>query len=77
MTPSRVSKQIELFAIRTSELADRVAHNEIDFLDAVDMAASAAIWSGLADAIGIDATQKIMAAAFANSNSNEEGNCHD
>jgi hypothetical protein len=54
----------ELFAIRASELADRVHDGRMSFIDAVDMAYSAAIWSGLADDIGDDAVQKVLAAAF-------------
>ena len=57
--------QIELFAIRACELADRVGRGGIGIVDAVDMLYSAAQWSGLADSIGDDNVQKIMAAAFA------------
>jgi hypothetical protein len=56
--------QLELFAIRCSELADRVSAGKIKFIDAVDMAHSAAIWSGLVDGAGDDAVQVVMAAAF-------------
>jgi hypothetical protein len=59
-------KQMKLFAIRASELADRVSNGQIAFLDAIDLAYDAAIDSGLVDAIGDDAVQKILAAAFAN-----------
>lgn len=58
--------QLELLAIRTSELAERVMLGQIGFLDAVDMGYSAAVWSGLVDAAGTDQVQKVMAAAFAN-----------
>jgi hypothetical protein len=57
--------QLELLAIRSSELADRVAEGTIDFLDAVDMAHSAAVWSGLVEIAGDDQVQKILAASFA------------
>jgi hypothetical protein len=66
MNAHTTSGQIELFAIRASELADRVAAGQISFIDAVDMAYSAAVWSGLADSIGDDAIQKVLQAAFAN-----------
>jgi hypothetical protein len=59
--------QLELLAIRSSELSDRVAAGEIGFLDAIDMAYSAAIWSGLIDNAGDDVVQTVMAAAFAKS----------
>ena len=68
MNAHTTSGQIELFAIRASELADRVAAGQISFIDAVDMAYSAAVWSGLIDSIGDDAVQKVMQAAFANIN---------
>jgi hypothetical protein len=58
------SKQLELFAIRCSELADRVVAGNLAFIDAVDMGYSAAIWSGLVDGVGDDAVQKVMFAAF-------------
>jgi hypothetical protein len=64
--PVTTSSQIELFAIRASELADRVAAGQMSFIDAIDTAYSAAIWSGLVDSIGDDAVQKVMQAAFAN-----------
>jgi hypothetical protein len=63
-TRNRPLSATELFALRTSELADRVSQGRLPFIDAVDMAYSAAQWSGLVDAIGDDAVQKIMAAAF-------------
>jgi hypothetical protein len=63
--PNFTGKQIELFAIRTCELADRAIAGDIGFIDAVDMAYSSAVWSGLADRVGDDAIQRIMCAAFA------------
>ena len=60
------SAQLELFAIRCSELAERVVAGNIAFINAVDMAYSAAEWAGLIDAVGDDAVQKVMAAAFIN-----------
>lgn len=63
--PDFAARQIELFAIRCSELADRVAGGQIAFTEAVNMAYSAAQWSGLIDSVGDDAVQKVMTAAFA------------
>jgi hypothetical protein len=57
-------RQLELFAIRCSELADRVAAGNLPFLDAVDMAYLAADFAGLVEVAGDDAIQKIMFAAF-------------
>jgi hypothetical protein len=48
------------------ELADRVAAGEIKFLDAVDVAYEAALWSGLTETVGDDIVQATIAAAFAN-----------
>jgi hypothetical protein len=57
-------RQLELFAIRCSELAERVAAGNLLFLDAVDLAYSAADFAGLVEVAGDDAVQKVMAAAF-------------
>jgi len=57
-------RQLELFAIRCSELADRVVGGNLSFIDAVDMAYSAADFAGLVEVAGDDAIQKIMFAAF-------------
>jgi hypothetical protein len=76
--PHKVTRQLEIFALRCFELADRVAAGEIKFLDAVDLAHSAAIWADLPNAIeasglintkvitGDDIVQATLAAAFAN-----------
>ena len=58
---------LELLAIRSCELADRCAAGEIPFLEAVDMAYRAAVWSGLVESVGDDVVQAILAAAFATS----------
>lgn len=55
---------IELFELRARQLADRVSAGHIGFIDAVDMAYSAAQWSGLVDSVGADAVQKILADCF-------------
>jgi hypothetical protein len=62
----RASRQVELLALRSLELADRVAAGEITFLDAVDIAYEAAVWSGLTSTVGDDIVQATLAAAFAN-----------
>jgi hypothetical protein len=64
-------KQLTLFAARCLELADRVAVGQIKFIDAVDMAYSAAIWSGLVDHVGDDAVQRVMALCFSNAHGAE------
>jgi hypothetical protein len=69
MTPAllkRSGSQLEILALRSLELADRVAAGEIAFLDAVDLAYEAAVWSGLTETVGDDIVQATLAAAFAN-----------
>jgi thiamine pyrophosphate-dependent acetolactate synthase large subunit-like protein len=58
------SARLDLFAIRCRDLRDRVGSGSITFVDAVDMSYSAAVWSGLADDVGDDAVQQVMALAF-------------
>ena len=74
----RVTRQIEILAMRSMELADRVATGELKFLEAVDLAYDAALWADLPNAIeksgvintekitGDDIVQATIAAAFAN-----------
>jgi hypothetical protein len=61
-----VTRQLDLFAIRASEYADRVVAGQIGFIDAVDCCYSAACWSGLVDAAGDDRVQLVLAATFIN-----------
>lgn len=72
-----LTRQLEVLALRSIELADRVAAGQLRFLDAVDLAYEAAIWAGLPEAIdksglitgiltGDDIIQATLAAAFAN-----------
>jgi hypothetical protein len=58
------SHQLALFSERARVLAERVAAGQLGFIDAVDMAYDAAIWSGLADSVGGDKVQAALAAAF-------------
>jgi len=62
----RITHQLEILALRSMELADRVAAGEIKFLDAVDVAYEAALWSDLTETVGDDIVQATLAAAFAN-----------
>jgi hypothetical protein len=57
-------RRLDLFAVRCRDLRDRVARGNIGFIDAVDMAYSAAVWSGLSDDLGDDVVQQAMAIAF-------------
>ena len=63
---SRATRQLELLALRTLDLADRCADGQIGFIDAVDMAYSAAVWSGLTETAGDDIVQATLSACFAN-----------
>jgi hypothetical protein len=56
--------RIKLFALRCRDLRDRVVAGSIPFIDAVDMAHNAAVWSGLSEDIGDAAVQRTMAIAF-------------
>ena len=55
---------LDLFHDRCCTLADRVIAGGIGFIDAVDLAYTAAQFSGLADRVGDDAVQAVMASAF-------------
>jgi hypothetical protein len=57
---------LDLLLARCLTLADRVDAGELLFLDAVDMAYSAACWAGLVERFGEDAVQAALAAAFMN-----------
>jgi hypothetical protein len=77
----RVNKQLELFSLRCFDLAARVTAGGLPFIEAVDLAYSAAVWADLPNTIdksdlidrnkpgsicGDDIVQQVMAAAFAN-----------
>ena len=64
-TPSRATRQLEILAIRSLELADRVKAGEIDLPSAVDVAWEAAVWSGLTETVGDDIVQTVLSEAFA------------
>jgi hypothetical protein len=62
----RNGRRLEILALRSLELADRVAEGSLKFIDAVDLAYEAAVWSGLTQDVGDDIVQATLAAAFAN-----------
>jgi hypothetical protein len=62
-SPPEQCHPLDVFAVRAAQLAARVGRG-LTFIDAVDMAYSAAIWSGLADQYGDDAVQAVLANAF-------------
>ncbi len=55
---------LDLLFERCGQLADRVVDGELQFLDAVDLAWSAAEFAGTVDRVGPDAVQQVLAAAF-------------
>jgi hypothetical protein len=55
---------LDLLYEKSCTLATRVADSELGFLDAVDMAYSAAQWAGLCETAGDDAVQIVLATAF-------------
>ena len=57
-------RQLKILAMRSSDLAERVRYGGIEKIDAVDMAYSAAVISGLVDLVGDDAVQAVLATAF-------------
>jgi hypothetical protein len=63
---SRATKQFEILALRSLELADRAAAGQLPFIDAVDMPYSAARWAGSPETGGEDAIQLVLSASFAN-----------
>jgi hypothetical protein len=61
---SGITRQLEILAMRSFELADRVADGEMLLIDAVDVAYEAAICAGLTETAGIDVVQAVLAEAF-------------
>ena len=61
---SRATKQLEILALRSLELADRAA-GQPPFIDAVDVAYSAAQWAGLSETVGDDTIRLVLSANFA------------
>jgi hypothetical protein len=77
---ARVTRQLEILALRSIDLADRVAAGGLPFIAAVDLAYEAAVWADLPNAIdasglidsnisgaptGDDIVQATIAASFA------------
>lgn len=63
MTPENTDP-LDLLYVRSCTLAERVATGEMGFLDAIDMAWSAAEFAGTIDRVGPDQVQAVLAAAF-------------
>ncbi len=60
----RETRQLEILAIRSFELAGRVDAGEVELLDAVDVAYDAAFSSGLVESVGNDIVQTVLHEAF-------------
>ena len=56
--------RLKPFEDRCKLLADKVRAGQLPFIDAVDMAYSAATWSGIIDRYGDNAIQQVMASVF-------------
>jgi hypothetical protein len=61
---TQARQRLELFGARCREMAERVRAGTVPFIWAIDCLYDAAAWSGLADDVGDDAVQRIMADAF-------------
>jgi len=61
---SETADPLNLLYERCLTLADRVLSGQLPFIDAVDMAYSAAEWSGLIDRFGNDVVQLVLVDAF-------------
>ncbi len=55
---------LDLLRERALIVARRVTEGRLSFIDGVDLAYSAAIWSGLAERYGDDVVQRILADTF-------------
>lgn len=55
---------LKLFAARCRQMVERVNAGAVPFIWAVDCLYDAAVWSGLADDLGDDVVQRVMADAF-------------
>jgi hypothetical protein len=62
---------IAVFTEKCGTLADRVRRQELAFIEAVDMAYSAADFAGLIESYGDDQIQNVLAAAFMGSRPND------
>lgn len=62
--PAHSCDPLDLLFERCCTLAGRVDAGELAFLDAVDMAWTAADFAGLVERVGPDLVQHVLAAAF-------------
>lgn len=67
-----LSMRLSLFCLRAAEVFDSVLAGRILMVDAADMLHDASVSSGLADAVGHDAVQKMLCAAFANASASRD-----
>jgi hypothetical protein len=63
--PPRLDAMLKLFTLRAIDIFGNVIDGNATLIDSVDLLNDAAIASGLADRIGIDALQKLLTASFA------------
>ena len=58
------TRQLEVLALRSFELADRVEAGQLPFIDAIDLTYAAASWAGLVETVGDDVVQTVLSVAF-------------
>ena len=59
-----IDVMLDVLFERASELAFRVEMGQLAFIEAIDLAYSAALWAGLIDLVGDDVVQLTLAAGF-------------
>lgn len=59
-----IRQRLDLFALRSREMVERVDAGLISFTDAVDLLYSASVWSGLSQDVGDDLVQQTLHRAF-------------
>ena len=64
--------QLALFTIRAAEIFDSVLTGRMLMVDAADLLHDASVSSGLDAAVGTDAIQKLMVAAFASASADRD-----
>jgi hypothetical protein len=62
--PMTTRDPLIIFSERCRTLASRVQNNQVPFIEAVDLAYSAADFAGLIESYGDDRIQELMASAF-------------
>jgi hypothetical protein len=59
-----IDAMLDVLFERSCELAFRVEMGTLPFIEAIDLAYTAAVWAGLVDLAGDDLVQHVLACAF-------------